>query len=362
MKTKRNGTTSSRPVAPSTRKVCNLIIDSGSCKNIVSKSLVATLQLKTEKHPNPYKISWIEKGAETKVSDTYRILFSIGQSYRDEVICDVVEMEACHVLLERPWQYDMDATYKGRDNTYLFWWHRKKIILVPKGTNNPLQKNTAIGGMSFLTLGEGQFMEEMKATGAFLTLVVKGQLSVPNIVILRVVRPLLEDFRYLAPVELPTELPPMRDIQYHINLVSGASLRKPPHYRKSLKEHKILQYQVEDLVCKGLLKECMSPCVVPALLILKKDGSWRMCVDSRAINNITMKYRFPIPLLNSMLDLLAGAKVFSKLDLRSSYHQIRIRQGDEWKTSFKTKEGLYEWLVMLFGLSNTLRTFMRVMN
>uniref|UniRef100_J3MJ95 CCHC-type domain-containing protein n=1 Tax=Oryza brachyantha TaxID=4533 RepID=J3MJ95_ORYBR len=146
----------------------------------------------------------------------------------------------------------------------------------------------------------------------------------------------MTEFDDVFPEDIPAGLPPLR----------GASLPNRPPYRANPEETKEIERQIQTLLDKGYVRESLSPCDVPVILVPKKDDTWRMCVDCRAINNITIRYRHPIPQLDDMLDELSGAVVFSKIDLHSGYHQIRMKEGDEWKTAFKTKFGLYECRTM----------------
>lgn len=133
-------------------------------------------------------------------------------------------------------------------------------------------------------------------------------------------------------------------------------------YRQSIAESDEVKKQVEELLDKGLIQPSSSPAGSPIVLVPKKGGEWRICIDYRALNKITVKNRYPLPRIDDLFDQLKHAKYFSKLDLKSGYHQLRMKEEDVWKTAFKTKQGLFEWLVMPFGLTNAPATFMRLMN
>jgi hypothetical protein len=163
------------------------------------------------------------------------------------------------------------------------------------------------------------------------------------------------------PDELPG-MPPDRDIEFAIELQPRtAPISKRP-YRMPLVELAELKKQLQELLDKGFIRPSTSPWGCPALFVKKKDESLRLCVDYRPLNAVTIKNKYPLPRIDVLFDQLVGAKVFSKIDLRSGYHQIKIRASDIPKMAFSTRYGLYEYLVMSFGLTNTLTYFMYLMN
>jgi len=122
-------------------------------------------------------------------------------------------------------------------------------------------------------------------------------------------------------------------------------------------ELKVLHDYIDDMLQKGFIRPSESPAGAPVMFAKKKDGSLRLCVDYRGLNRVTIKNRYPIPLINNMLDCLQGAWIYSKIDLHAGYNNICIKEGDEWKTAFHTRYGTFEYLVMPFRLTNAPATF-----
>jgi hypothetical protein len=160
--------------------------------------------------------------------------------------------------------------------------------------------------------------------------------------------------------ELPG-MPPDRDIEFAIELQPGTTPISKRLYRMPPAELAELKKQLQELLDKGFICPSTSPWGCPALFV-KKDESLRLCIDYHPLNAVTIKNKYPLPHIDVLFDQLVGAKVFSKIDLRSGYHQIKIRASDIPKTAFSTRYGLYEFLVMSFGLTNAPAYFMYLMN
>ncbi|GJR30882.1 putative reverse transcriptase domain-containing protein [Tanacetum coccineum] len=163
--------------------------------------------------------------------------------------------------------------------------------------------------------------------------------------------PIVQDFPEVFPKDLPG-LPPTRQVEFHIDLIPGAAPVARAPYRLAPSEMKELSEQLQELSDKGFIRPSSSPWGAPVLFVKKKDGSFRMCIDYRELNKLTVKNRYPLPRIDDLFDQLQGSSVYSKIDLRSGYHQLRVREEDIPKTAFRTRYGHYEFQVMPFGLTN----------
>uniref|UniRef100_A0A2N9IMT1 Reverse transcriptase zinc-binding domain-containing protein n=1 Tax=Fagus sylvatica TaxID=28930 RepID=A0A2N9IMT1_FAGSY len=266
--------------------VPRLIVVSGSCINAVSSSLVTRLGVKLIPHPNPYKVSWVDTSS---IDIKERCLLPIQfMSYKDEIWCDVIPMDVGHIILGRPWLYDLDVTIYGRTNSCSFTFKGKKIKL------NPLQpRHITEGKKHEESKGKGLHIISPKVTERLVT----KRATMFSLMAREIepsihkdppedAQPILKEFCYIFLNELPNELPLMRDIQHAIDFTSGVALPNLPHYRMNPTEHGELRRQIDDLLHKGFLRESLSPYAVPTLLT-PKDGYWCIVfVDPQKIKAI----------------------------------------------------------------------------
>ncbi|CAM8947279.1 unnamed protein product [Rhodiola kirilowii] len=191
-------------------KVCTFIIDAGSCENVISETAVTKLALPSEPHPKPYKLAWLSKNTDVTVSKRVLVSLAIGATYTDEIYCDIVPMDACHILLGRPWQFDRSVLHDGRANTYSFLFRGKKKFLVP---TQPRAVPTSRSPPVTTLLSRVPFQEAMQDSGIIFVLFYCAlQDSSHGVVIHPSIQALLTEFADVFPDSLPTELPPLRDI------------------------------------------------------------------------------------------------------------------------------------------------------
>ena len=173
--------------------------------------------------------------------------------------------------------------------------------------------------------------------------------------------PIVKEFPDVFPNDI-SGLPLDRAIEFVIELIPGTEPISIPPYRMALAELKELKAQLEELLSKGFIRPSTSPWGALVLFVKKKDGSLRLCIDYRQLNRAKIRNQYSLPRIDELFDQLHGSRVYSKIDLRLGYHQLRVRENDVSKTAFRTRYDHYEFLVMPFGLINVAAAFMDLMN
>ncbi|KAH0748608.1 hypothetical protein KY290_027840 [Solanum tuberosum] len=269
-------------------KTYSLIIDGGSCANVVSSYLVDKLGIACMKRPTPYRLQWLNDCGEFQCKHVMFYLADLGSMIG--------------ILLIMGKRID------------------QKRLRETMGKQKGEVKSELEGKQKGQEIEKKRDGREKEREGSDLS---------------------KENFDDVFPDDTPKGLPPLRGIEHQIDIVPGSQLPNRPAYRRNTEETKELQRQVEELLEKGFVRERMSPCSVPVLLVPKMDGTWRMCVDCRAINKITVKYRHPIPRLDDMLDQLYGSKIFSKRTLGNMLRAVLKGKLTSWEDYLPIVEFAY---------------------
>ena len=254
------------------------------------------LGLKTISHAKPYKLSWLSEEGEIKVDKQVLINFSIG-NYKDEVLCDLVPMKATHILLGRPWQFGRKAFHDGHANKFTFSFQGKKITLLPLSPREVnedqlqmIKKRKEEKAQKKAQRHESKSMITLKGVKKVMLAQKPIFLAYPSESSPSFQNPhsrcsldlslVLDEFKDVFQ-EPPKGLQPLRGIEHQIDFTQGSSLPNRPAYRTSSEEAKEIQKQMNELLEKGWVQHSMSPYAMPIILVPKKDGTWRMCIDCR---------------------------------------------------------------------------------
>ncbi|GKB33513.1 reverse mRNAase [Tanacetum coccineum] len=268
------------------QEVIEAIVDTGSQKNLISATLVQKLGLTTTLHPSPYSLGWIQKDMDTQVNQQCKFCFAITNQYVDEVTCEVVPLDICHVIFGSPYLWERNAVYFRRAQKYQFEKDGQKYLV---------KRSTGSGNVELITTCQAR---RLVNASQVLLLILLCPIEYSNKVSSLTLScdytcTQFENIiaEYHALFDDVGEMPPNQIIERDIQLVEDSTLPSIGMYRNSVLENNEIKRQVEKLLKSGVIRPSSSPCGSPIVLVPKKDGGWRICVNYRALNKITIKNR-----------------------------------------------------------------------
>ncbi|KAJ4754640.1 polyprotein [Rhynchospora pubera] len=327
-----------------------VLLDSGSSHSFVNPAVIQCLPHKLTKIP-PLKVKIANGESMTSEYLCESMLFSI-QDHTFEKVLRVLDVQGYDLILGMDWLSSFGEMTIN--------WERGDIKMFHKGRDVRLHMQEVVAEVQFLQGTTSLERERRCGNEVILAHLFNLQVSNNSTSIEPALKHVLDKYQQVF-LE-PKSLPPQRTVDHKVVLLPGSKPVSQRPYRFSHYQKLEITKIIEELLKDGFIKPSSSPFASPVLLVKKKDGSWRLCIDYRQLNDITIKNKYPIPIIDDLLDELKGAKYFSKIDLRSGYHQIRMCEEDAHKTAFRTTDGLFEFTVMPFGLTNAPATFQSLMN
>lgn len=319
------------------------MIDSGASHDFVSMRFLERTGLihkaTFERNAQPITTATGSAGYSTAHID---VEISLGEFSSMVRLYTGIESDKHDIVLGKSWLFDENPVIDWRTHEIRAPPSPREIHMLSRGQTYDMLKDPTAEGFVVL------HTEKLEFDGK--------EVHVPGL------EAMINEYDHVFPDDLPATLPPKRHVDHAIPLEPGSITPKKKMYRLSTRELQELKHTLDDLLSKGWIRPSASPYGAPVLFVAKKDGSLRMVIDYRALNSITIKNSYPLPRQDELFNQLQGAKVFSKLDLRSGYHQIRVQKQDVPKTAFLTRYGLMEWTVLPFGLTSAPGTFMQLMN
>lgn len=332
-------------------RTVRVLLDSGASANFVSETLVTEHPLPTNKLSTPVNIH-VADGRSTVASTFVAADLTVG-TFQCGVNCLPTELQYYDLVLGKPWLSQYNPTVNWKLNTVsLVHAGITHVLLGSQRSGLPEYVISALEVQRAMRRGEQVYVVKLNSINLA---PIDFATDKPEL------ESLLQEFQDVLS-GLPEGLPPSRPGDHHIRLEPGSAPPASRIYPLSGAQLSELREQLQELLERGYIRPSSSPFGAPILFVPKKDGGWRLCIDYRALNKITIRNEHPLPRIDEMFEQLHGSCYFSKLDLASGYHQIRMHEDSIEKTAFKTKYGHYEFVVMPFGLTNAPATFQYVMN